>query len=103
MRTHLILSALALNLILPMTAAYAAPAKITLTVHHAGCVLCGPIVKSTLEHVKGVSAVSVSQPDGLADVTAIVAYDDVLASSQSMIKATTDQGYPAEVSQQGTN
>ena len=77
--------------------AVAADTSTVLTVHHAGCVLCGPIVKSTLERVKGVSAVQVSQADGNADVTATVEYDNALTTTDALIQATTDQGYPAEV------
>ncbi len=56
-------------------AARAADTSVVLDVHHAGCVLCGPIVKSTLAQVRGVSAVAVSQPNGDADVTATITYD----------------------------
>ena len=78
-------------------AADAADSSTVLTVHHAGCVLCGPIVKGTLERVKGVSSVQVSQADGNADVIATVEYDNALTTPDALIKATTDQGYPAEV------
>jgi copper chaperone CopZ len=87
-----------LGLLLAPIAAQAAEAKIVLDVHHAGCVLCGPIVKSTLEHVNGVSSVTVSQPDEMADVTAVVTYNDGQTSPEALIKATTDQGYPADIS-----
>lgn len=79
-------------------AAQAVEARVVLDVHHVGCVLCGPIVKSTLEQVKGVSRVSVSQPNGDADVTAVVTYNDEATSPKAMIKATTDHGYPADIS-----
>ncbi|WP_296736312.1 mercury transporter [Mesorhizobium sp.] len=88
---------LAFCLLLAPAAARAADAKVALDVHHAGCVLCGPIVKSTLEHVKGVSSVTVSQPDGMADVTAVVTYDDRQTSPDALIQATTAQGYPADI------
>jgi mercuric ion binding protein len=78
-------------------AALAANISTVLTVHHAGCVLCAPIVKSTLERVNGVSSVQVSQADGNADVTATIEYDDALVTPDALIKATTDQGYPAEI------
>lgn len=78
-------------------AAWAGETTVVLTVHHAGCVLCGPIVKRTLAHVKGVSGVAVSQANGDADVTATISYDPAVTSPQAMIRATTDQGYPAEV------
>lgn len=88
----------ALGIALAPLAAQAGQSKVVLDVHHAGCVLCGPIVKSTLSHVKGVTDVSVGQANGDADVIATVIYDDALTSPTVMIKATTDQGYPAEVS-----
>ncbi len=87
----------ALGLFAAPLAARAGEATVVLTVHHAGCVLCGPIVKSTLTHVKGVSGVTVSQADAMADVTATVTYDAAVTSPGAMIKATTDHGYPAEV------
>ena len=90
-------AALAIGLLGTPAAALAADATTVLTVHHAGCVLCGPIVKGTLERVKGVSSVQVSQADGNANVTATIGYDDALTTPEALIKATTDQGYPAEV------
>ena len=89
---------LGVGLLFAPIAAQAAEARVVLNVHHAGCVLCGPIVKSTLEQVKGVSRVSVSQPNGDADVTAVVTYNDVQTSPKAMIKATADHGYPADIS-----
>lgn len=89
--------ALAVGLFASPLAARAADTSVVLDVHHAGCVLCGPIVKSTLAHVKGVSAVHVSQPNGMSDVTATVTYDTTATSPASLIKAVTDQGYPAEL------
>ena len=86
---------LVVGLLAAPTLAVAAESTVTLAVHHAGCVLCGPIVKSTLEHVAGVKSVQVSQATGNDDVTAIVKFDDALTSPNAMIKATTDHGYPA--------
>ncbi len=80
----------------PFTA-QAAETTVRLDVHHAGCVLCGPIVKSTLAHVKGVSAVQVSQPNGMSDVTATVTYDAAATSPAALIKAVTEHGYPAQI------
>ncbi|MDD2875600.1 MAG: mercury transporter [Acidiphilium sp.] len=93
----------ALGMLLAPIAAQAGQATVVLDVHHAGCVLCGPIVKSTLTHVKGVTSVSVSQADGNADVTATVTYDNAQTSPAAMIKATTGQGYPAEISKLAKN
>ena len=92
-----------LGVLLAPFAAQAGPATVVLDVHHAGCVLCGPIVKSTLAHVKGVSGVSVSQADGDADVMATVTYDNTQTSPAAMIKATTGRGYPAEISKPAKN
>lgn len=88
---------LGLGLLITPLPALAADASVTLDVHHAGCVLCGPIVKSTLAQVKGVKAVQVSQPDGMADVTASVTYDPAETTPAALIKATTDRGYPADL------
>jgi copper chaperone CopZ len=88
---------LAIGLFAAPTLATAAESTVTLAVHHAGCVLCGPIVKSTLEHVTGVKSVQVSQADGMDDVTATVVFDNALTSANAMIKATTDHGYPADL------
>lgn len=88
---------LALGLLLSPLAAQAADQTVVLDVHHAGCVLCGPIVKSTLEHVPGVKAVQVSQPNGEADVTATVTFDSAQATPAALVKATTDHGYPADL------
>jgi mercuric ion binding protein len=89
--------ALAFGLLTAPLAAHAAETTAVLDVHHAGCVLCAPIVKSTLEHVAGVKTVQVTQANGDADVTATVTFDDSQATPATLIKATTDHGYPAEV------
>jgi copper chaperone CopZ len=81
-------------------AARAADATVAFDVHHAGCVLCGPIVKRTLAGVKGVQSVAVSQPNGMADVTATVAYDPAVVQVAALIKALTDRGYPANLKRQ---
>ena len=94
---HLLAAAFTAGLLAAPFSARAADTTVVLDMHHAGCVLCGPIVKSTLAHVKGVSAVRVSQPNGDADVTAMVTYDSAETSPAALIKATTDHGYPAEI------
>lgn len=94
---------LALGLFIAPMAAQAAEATAVLDVHHAGCVLCGPIVKSTLEHVNGVRAVRVTQPNGDADVTATVTFDDAQTTTAALVKATTDHGYPAELTKTASN
>jgi mercuric ion binding protein len=76
----------------------AAEATVVLDVHHAYCALCPTIVKKTLEHVKGVTNVTVGQADAKGDMSGTVKYDDAQGSAAAMIKAATDQGYPSEVS-----
>jgi len=92
----------ALGMLLAPLAVHARETTVVLNIHHAGCVLCGPIVKSTLAHVRGVNNVSVSEADGDADVVATGSYDNAQTSPAAMIKATTGQGYPAEIAK-GTN
>ena len=88
---------LALSVLLFPLTALATEQIVTLDVHHAGCVLCGPIVRSTLQHVKGVKTVVVSQPDGAADVKALVTFDDTQTGADGLIRAATERGYPADV------
>ncbi|MHB1541768.1 MAG: heavy-metal-associated domain-containing protein [Steroidobacteraceae bacterium] len=83
--------------------ARAADATVTLDIHHAGCVLCGPIVKSSLVHVQGVKSVTVSQPNAMADVTAIVVYNPAVTRVATLIRTVTDRGYPATVEAQTTS
>jgi copper chaperone CopZ len=97
MPRSIIAAVFAVGLLTVPFAAQAADTTVVLDVHHAGCVLCGPIVKSTLAHVKGVSAVQVSQPNGMSDVTATVTYNSATTAPAALIKAVTDRGYPAEV------
>lgn len=88
---------LALGLLAVPLAAHAADTTVQLDVHHAGCVLCGPIVKSTLAGVKGVRTVAVSQPNAMADVAATVTFDPAETTPAALIQAVTDHGYPAQV------
>ena len=98
MKSHRILPlAIAICLGVMPIAALAADTTVVLDVHHAGCVLCGPIVKSTLAHVMGVKSVAVSQPNGMADVTATVSYNPAATSVATLIKAVTNRGYPASI------
>ena len=98
MKSHRILPlAIAICLGVMPIAALAADTTVVLDVQHAGCVLCGPIVKSTLAHVKGVKSVAVSQPNGMADVTATVSYNPAATSVATLIKAVTNRGYPASI------
>ena len=94
---HQIAMFAALAMLLTPLAAHAGEATTVLDVHHAYCALCASIVKKTLEHVKGVTNVTVGQADANGDMLATIKFDDAQASPASMIKATTGQGYPAEI------
>jgi periplasmic mercuric ion binding protein len=94
MKQSLILAATAL-LLAPLSAR-AGEQTIILAVHHANCVLCGPLVKASLAKVSGVKTVQVSQADAMADVTATVKFDDSTTSVPALIAATTKAGYPSE-------
>lgn len=89
--------AVAIVLLIAPFSAYAADETVTLTIHHADCALCVPIVKGTLERLKGVKAVTVSQPNDVADVKALITFDDSTASVPMLIAATTKAGYPADL------
>jgi periplasmic mercuric ion binding protein len=95
MKQSLILAATALLLLAPLSA-QAGEQTVVLAVHHADCVLCGPLVKASLVRVSGVKAVQVSQADAMADVTATVKFDDSATSVPALIAATTKAGYPSE-------
>ena len=98
MKRRPVLAAIALLTLAPL-AAQAGEKNVILNVHHSECVLCGPIVKTTLERVPGVKSVTVFQPDGMADVNARVTYDDSATNVGALISATTKAGYPSEVQQ----
>jgi len=75
----------------------AAERTVTLHVDNATCELCGPIVKGSLARVAGVLDVRVSESHGAA--TATVRFDDRRTDVASLIKATTNAGYPSRVAQ----
>lgn len=84
-------------LLLTSGAVKAGEPSIVLTVHHAECAFCGPIVKRTLTSVHGVKAVQVSQPNEMADVKATVTFDGAVTNVAELVKATTNAGYPSEL------
>ena len=93
---HLTVLAALLLVTLGPLSARAGEQSVLLSVHHASCALCPPIVKSALEKVNGVKAVTVSQPDAMANVSAEVTFDDGVTSVSNLIAATTNAGYPAD-------
>jgi len=54
-----IVAAATFALLLPSGAVKAGDPSVVLTVHHADCAFCGPIVKRTISSVHGVKAVQV--------------------------------------------
>lgn len=91
------ISAFALTLALATGAAQAAERTVTLNVANATCLLCGPIVKGTLERVDGVSAVTVEEADEFSGAVATVRFDDDLTTVEALIAATTNAGYPSQL------
>lgn len=96
MKHRLVPVAVALLMLAPLSA-QAGEQTVVLSVHHASCALCPPIVRKALEGVNGVKAVTVSQPDANANVAAKVTFDDAVAGVPTLIAATTNAGYPAEL------
>jgi copper chaperone CopZ len=95
---HWLIVAATVLLLLSPPSARASEQTIVLDVHHADCVLCGPIVKASLERVNGVKAVAVSQPNKMADVAATVQFDNAVTNVPALIAATTKAGYPSSAS-----
>lgn len=70
---------------------WAAIQTITLSVPGMTCAACPITVKKAISKVDGVRKIEVSFEKREATVT----FDDVKASVQKLIKATTDAGYPS--------
>ena len=68
--------------------ALAAERTVTLTVQNMVCAACPHTVKSSLQSVPGVKAVSVSYEDK----TAIVTFEDTKANVEALRTATTNAG-----------
>lgn len=73
------------------TPALAADRSVTLAVKNMTCVTCVPTVKKSLSQVKGVKRVAVSAKTN----TAKVVYDDKVTTISTLVKATTNAGYPS--------
>jgi periplasmic mercuric ion binding protein len=74
-------------------AAFAAQKTAVLDVQNMSCNLCPFTVRKSLEHVPGVSRARID----FEKKTATVTFDDDKTSAASLVKATTDAGYPATV------
>ncbi|MGZ8957811.1 MAG: mercury resistance system periplasmic binding protein MerP [Methylosarcina sp.] len=78
-------------------AALAAPLTATLDIPSMTCAVCPITVKKALENVKGVQHVTVDY----ASKTATVQFDDTMATTANLTKATLDAGYPSAVKENG--
>ena len=77
----------------PFAALAATPQTTTLHVQNMTCELCPITVKKSLERVLGVSQVRID----FAQKTATVTFDAEQAQVSTLVKATTDAGYPTTV------
>ena len=75
----------------PFAALAATPQTTTLHVQNMTCELCPVTVKKSLERVPGVSQVRID----FAKKTATVTFDADQAQVPTLVKATTDAGYPS--------
>jgi len=73
--------------------ALAGERTVTLTVQNMSCAACPHTVKSSLQSVPGVKAVSVSYEAK----TAVVTFDDTKTNTEALKTATTNAGYPSRV------
>ena len=69
--------------------------SVTLDMQNMTCAMCKFTIKKALQGVEGVQQVSVDYNSKTATVT----FDPQKTSSEALIKATTDAGYPATVRQ----
>ena len=85
------LHAAALVAFLPLAALAAPPQTAVLDVQNMTCELCPVTVKKSLEKVLGVSQVRID----FAKKTATITFDADQAQVSTLVKATTDAGYPS--------
>ena len=70
---------------------------VTLDVPTMNCVTCPITVKKSLKNVDGVNKAEVSYDTKLA----VVSFDDTKTNIESLIKATTNAGYPSTLKNTG--
>ena len=87
MRTVLLAALLAV----PLTVLAAEPKTVVLDVQNMTCELCPITVKKALEQVPGVDATTID----LAKKTATVKFDPDRTNVVTLVKATTNAGYPS--------
>jgi periplasmic mercuric ion binding protein len=90
MMKSVISTAFALGL-MGSSAALAAERIVTVAVQNMYCSACPHTVKSSLQSVPGVKAVSVS----FENKTAVVTFDDAKTNVKALTTATTNAGYPS--------
>jgi len=88
--TKLLIS-LAIVFLVSSHGASAAERTVTLSVNNMYCEACPYMVKKAIEHVSGVSQVTVS----FKDKTAIVVFDDAKAAVKDLTSAATTAGFPS--------
>lgn len=86
-----VLASLALITVLSMPA-LAATRTVTLNVPGMTCPACPITVEKALNKVQGVTQVDVSYEKKQAVVT----FDDTKTDTKTLVKATTDAGYPSQ-------
>ena len=96
MSPHLAAAA-TLAVLLSAGLAQAAEKTIVLNIKNADCVLCPPIVKTSLSRVPGVKAVEIKQADQMAPFLATVTFDDEVTNVSALVAAPTNAGYPTQV------
>lgn len=85
---------LALSLIVTLAVpAFAVERTVTLEVDNMTCTSCPYIVKKSLEHVPGVTAVAVS----FEKKTATVRFDGAITSIAELTRAAGNAGYPSRL------
>jgi mercuric ion binding protein len=77
--------------IIGSSAALAEERTVTLAVQNMYCAACPHTVKSSLQSVPGVKAISVSYKNR----TAVVTFDDAKTNVKALTTATTNAGYPS--------
>ena len=91
MKTKIILFFLAVAV--TSAAALAAPRTVTLDIQNMTCAVCPITVKKALEHVSGVQQVTVDY----TSKTAIIEFDDTVATADKLTVATKNAGYPSSI------
>ncbi len=75
-----------------VASAWASPQTVTLNVSGMTCPACPITVKKALEKVPGVSKVDVR----FEKKQVLVTFDDAKTSTDALVKATTNAGYPSQ-------